>query len=236
MTTTPAPTLLGTADLPGSSQHLVLDGDLAYVAAIGAVGDEFFVDGCLVSENRDVTMEAVRQGNYREALDLTLADNPVASMLGRVCDHLCETTCIRTHMDEPLAIREMKRFIMEHEAETGVTRSTGTAGKVAIIGASGTYGTGILARAEAIGVEAVVVTRSPYKFQDVKPTTTVVETQLHEEEKLKEAFAGCDGIISALGDDRKKRPKTQPDRGEPDVTLFPPQKILPFHSRRCHRD
>ncbi len=36
--------------------------DLAYIAAVGAVGDEFFVDGCLVSENRDVTLEAVRQG------------------------------------------------------------------------------------------------------------------------------------------------------------------------------
>ena len=80
--------------------------------------------------------------------------------------------------------------------------------KVAIIGASGTYGKGILARAEGIGVKAVVVTRSPQKFQDVKPTTTVVEAQLDEEEKLKEAFTGCDGVISALGDDRKKRPKT----------------------------
>jgi acylphosphatase len=36
--------------------------DLAVTAAIGAVGDEFFVDGCLVSENRDVTLEAVAQG------------------------------------------------------------------------------------------------------------------------------------------------------------------------------
>ena len=80
--------------------------------------------------------------------------------------------------------------------------------KVAIIGASGTYGQGILARAEEIGVEAVVVTRSPHKFKDVKPTTRVVEMQLDEEKKLKTAFTGCDGVISALGDDRKKRPKT----------------------------
>ncbi len=80
--------------------------------------------------------------------------------------------------------------------------------KVAIIGASGTYGKWILARAEEIGVEVVVVTRTPHKFKDVKATTTAVEAQLDEEEKLKEAFTGCDGVISALGDDRKKRPKT----------------------------
>jgi hypothetical protein len=80
--------------------------------------------------------------------------------------------------------------------------------KVAIIGASGAYGTGILARAEELGIEAVVVTRSPHKFKDVKPTTTVVDTQLNDETALQHAFTGCDGVISALGDDRKKRPKT----------------------------
>ena len=36
----------------------------------------------------------------------------------------------------------------------------------------------------------------------------MVDTQLDDEAKLKAAFAGCDGVISALGDDRKKRPKT----------------------------
>ncbi len=36
--------------------------DLAYIAAIGAVGDGFFVDGQLVSQNREVALEAVQQG------------------------------------------------------------------------------------------------------------------------------------------------------------------------------
>ncbi len=36
--------------------------DLAYVAAIGAVGDGFFVDGALVSQNREAAVEAERQG------------------------------------------------------------------------------------------------------------------------------------------------------------------------------
>lgn len=36
--------------------------DLAHIAAVGAVGDGFFVDGRLVSENREVALEAVKQG------------------------------------------------------------------------------------------------------------------------------------------------------------------------------
>ena len=92
--------------------------------------------------------------------------------------------------------------------ETKVNTTVAKPAKVAIIGATGTYGRGILARCEEIGVEAVVVTRSPHKLEAVKPTTRVVDTELVEEKKLKEAFAGCDGVISALGDDRKTRPKT----------------------------
>lgn len=80
--------------------------------------------------------------------------------------------------------------------------------RVAIIGASGTYGQGILARAEELGVEVVVVTRSPHKFKDVRSTTAVVEAPLSDEATLAQAFSGCDGVISALGDDPRKRPKT----------------------------
>jgi len=36
--------------------------DLASIAAIGAVGDGFFVDGCLASQNREVALETARQG------------------------------------------------------------------------------------------------------------------------------------------------------------------------------
>jgi len=36
--------------------------DMAYIAAVGAVGDGFFVDGRLVSQNREAALEAVQQG------------------------------------------------------------------------------------------------------------------------------------------------------------------------------
>ncbi|HUK78715.1 MAG TPA: hypothetical protein VL117_14135 [Thermoleophilia bacterium] len=54
--------------------------DLAHIAAVGAVGDGFFVDGALVSENRDVALEAVRQGRLeieeRERGELYLLNGP----------------------------------------------------------------------------------------------------------------------------------------------------------------
>ncbi|MEA2000822.1 MAG: FAD-dependent oxidoreductase [Actinomycetota bacterium] len=93
------------------------------------------VDECPVSQDVPAYMRAVRDGDFDKAVQITRADNPLGSMLGRVCDHLCENTCIRTHLDQPLGIRAIKRFIMSHETATGETQSSGTTGKVAIIGA-----------------------------------------------------------------------------------------------------
>ena len=94
------------------------------------------VDRCAIDQKVPQYMNAVRDGNLEEARLLTLDDNPIAATLGRVCDHLCETTCIRTHLDEPLAIRDIKRFIMDSELEPG-SHPDKQAGdlKVAIIGA-----------------------------------------------------------------------------------------------------
>ncbi len=94
------------------------------------------VDECPISQDVPAYMRAVREGRFDDAVEITRADNPVPSILGQVCDHLCETTCIRTHLDQPLAIRDMKRFIMSHEAWPRVpARSDSVTTKVAIIGA-----------------------------------------------------------------------------------------------------
>jgi NADPH-dependent glutamate synthase beta subunit-like oxidoreductase len=63
----------------------------------------------------------------REAVRITRLDNPLPSILGRVCDHLCENTCIRTHLDQPLAIRQIKRFIMEQSRQPAPGGSTARA-------------------------------------------------------------------------------------------------------------
>jgi putative selenate reductase len=94
------------------------------------------VDECPVDQNVPLYMNAVRDGDFAEAVRLTRMDNPLPSILGQVCDHLCETTCIRTHLDQPLAIRHMKRFIMEQEGQPLIPLQQPAHGaRVAIIGA-----------------------------------------------------------------------------------------------------
>ncbi len=94
------------------------------------------VDECPVDQKVPQYMNAVREGNFLKAVELAREDNPLPSVLGRVCDHLCENTCIRTHFDQPLAIRHMKRFIMEHEEVPVLfTTNPSTGVSVAIIGA-----------------------------------------------------------------------------------------------------
>ncbi len=94
------------------------------------------VDECPVDQNVPLYMNAVRDGDFAEAVRLTRGDNPLPSILGQVCDHLCETTCIRTHLDQPLAIRHMKRFIMEQEGQPLIPLQQPARGaKVAVIGA-----------------------------------------------------------------------------------------------------
>ncbi len=61
--------LKGDRDISGSTTCYLFaktldasNADLAPIATIGAVGDEFFVDGCLAGENREAAGEAVAQG------------------------------------------------------------------------------------------------------------------------------------------------------------------------------
>jgi putative selenate reductase len=113
------------------------------------------LDECPVDQKVPHYMNAVRNGDFLEAVRLTRQDNTLPSILGQVCDHLCENTCIRTHLDQPLAIRHMKRFIMDHEQQPVMFRKKPGGGpKVAIIGA----GPAGLSAAQALGYAGFAVT------------------------------------------------------------------------------
>jgi len=54
------------------------------------------------------------EGRLKEAGDVIRRRNPFLSVCGRVCDHPCERRCRRGEIDQPLAIRALKRYIADN--------------------------------------------------------------------------------------------------------------------------
>jgi len=57
----------------------------------------------------------VARGRYAEALEVHRRRNPFALVCGRVCPAFCEAECRRGELDQPIAIRQVKRFMADHE-------------------------------------------------------------------------------------------------------------------------
>src|SRR5574341_1550951 len=55
----------------------------------------------------------IAQGRYSEAFEVITAPNPIASVCSMICHHPCEQSCRRCGIDEPLAVRHLKRFAIE---------------------------------------------------------------------------------------------------------------------------
>jgi NADH-quinone oxidoreductase subunit F len=53
---------------------------------------------------------AIASGNYEKAVDIIRERNPFPAVCGRICIHPCELKCRRGELDEPVAIRSLKRF------------------------------------------------------------------------------------------------------------------------------
>ena len=55
-------------------------------------------------------VQMVKQGKYRQALEIIMEDLPLPGVLGRICPHGCEDACRRKEVDAPVSIRNLKRL------------------------------------------------------------------------------------------------------------------------------
>jgi len=62
-------------------------------------------------------IEMIQRGQYAKAVEIIRERNPFPAVCGRVCDHPCEGKCKRAQIDEPMAIRSLKRFAADYELE-----------------------------------------------------------------------------------------------------------------------
>jgi heterodisulfide reductase subunit A len=71
------------------------------------------VQGCPAGINVQGYVTLVREGKYLEAVRLILERLPLPRTLGRICPAPCEKACRRGKIDEPVAIRQLKRFAVD---------------------------------------------------------------------------------------------------------------------------
>jgi len=92
---------------------------------------------CPVHADVRTYIELAAQGRWKESIDVIRRHLPFAAVCGRICHHPCEDNCRRNDVDEPIAIREVKRFVAEHVGKNATVDrpEIQDKAKVAIIGA-----------------------------------------------------------------------------------------------------
>jgi len=81
-------------------------------------------------------VQMVGDGKYKEALEIIMKDLPLPGVLGRICPHGCEDACRRCEVEEPVAIRDLKRLAADQfdPRQIEIACSGAREEKVAIIG------------------------------------------------------------------------------------------------------
>ena len=77
----------------------------------------------------------IHDGRYEDAVNLIRKDNPFPAACGMICEHPCEADCRRNMVDDPINIRGLKRYAVEHEDNIKTpAKAEPTGKKVAVIG------------------------------------------------------------------------------------------------------
>ncbi|NTW32148.1 MAG: putative selenate reductase subunit YgfK [Bacteroidetes bacterium] len=94
------------------------------------------VDTCPTNQDIPDYLYYSSKGEFDKAFSVIMKKNPFPSVLGMVCDHLCQTKCTRINYDSSLLIREVKRFIAEQGYKFDALNPAKDNGhKISIIGA-----------------------------------------------------------------------------------------------------
>jgi NADH-quinone oxidoreductase subunit F len=117
---------------------------------------------CPAGVNVPEYLALAAEGRLDEAAMVIRRRNPFVSVCGRICDHPCEQRCRRSDIDEPLAIRAMKRYIADNmtDYETPVVRPIAGKPEVAIVG-SGPAGLSCAYFLALLGRSSVILEAAP---------------------------------------------------------------------------
>lgn len=93
------------------------------------------VSGCPAGVDIPGYISLVEAGRNTDAVRLIRKDNPLPLVCGYVCEHPCEMFCRRGMVDDPMNIRGLKRFAVDHMEEDYRPHMAPSTGKrVAVVG------------------------------------------------------------------------------------------------------
>ena len=122
-------------------------------------------EACPVGTNCRGYLNLAAEGRFEEGYILSRDPNPVAAMCAYVCSAPCERACRRGDIDRPLAIRAMKRFLVEWHEMSGIPDVVPVIEpreeKVAIVGA-GPAGLAVARELAVKGYRVTVFDALPY--------------------------------------------------------------------------
>ena len=72
-------------------------------------------ENCPLGVNAQAYISLAAAGRFREALEVVRRDNILPGICGRICTHPCEEACRRGELDDPIAIKDIKRFLADYE-------------------------------------------------------------------------------------------------------------------------
>jgi NADH-quinone oxidoreductase subunit F len=117
---------------------------------------------CPVGMDIPAYVALVRAGRFDDAYRVVKRTNPFPSVCGRVCGHPCELKCRRGQLDEPVAIKFLKRFIADNAMRPATTPLPATRReRIAIVGA-GPAGLTAALELRKRGYPVVVFEELPY--------------------------------------------------------------------------
>ncbi len=84
---------------------------------IRAIDPSPCTQACPAGINVKSYVSLIAESRFAEALEVVRESCPLPGICGRICHHPCEPACKRSEIDEPVAIRALKRFVADLELE-----------------------------------------------------------------------------------------------------------------------
>lgn len=118
-----------TVNYPSDFDRAVVDQKAAFRPFAQAVPNKFVIEkkglspcknACPINCNAQGYVALIANGHFEEAIKLIRETIPFPGVLGRVCNHNCQQHCLRKDVDEPVAIKFLKRFAADYEQKNNL--------------------------------------------------------------------------------------------------------------------